>query len=226
MCYRQIIDKDKLSRPCKFAIKLIRPTSQVLEVGCATGYVTRELKNKGCKVTCIEIDGELAGKAKDFSEEIIVGDVEDTLTLERINKNFDYILFMDVLEHLRYPKKVLMNVKNFLNKKGVVIVNMPNIVFYPNRIKLLAGHFEYEDSGFFDNTHLRFYNYKTSRQLLEDAGYDIQEDIPFLYFPGEYWLSKIPLLGRLGLKITYAVKACFPNLFGFSFMYIARPGDK
>jgi len=223
MCYRQIIDKDKLSRPCKLVIELIKQNSLVLEVGCATGYVTKELRNKGCKVTCIEIDQELAEKAREFSEEMLIGDVEDAVTLEKINKKFDYILFMDVLEHLRHPQKVLMNVKDFLNTKGVVIANIPNIVFYPNRIKLLTGHFEYEDFGFFDNTHLRFYNYKTSRQLLENAGYNIQEDIPFLYFPGEYWLSKMPLLGRLGLKVTYAVKACFPNLFGFSFMYIAAP---
>ncbi|GAG52259.1 unnamed protein product, partial [marine sediment metagenome] len=74
MYYRQILTRDELSKPCKFAIELIKPNSQVLEIGCATGYMTKELKNKGCEVTCIEIDPKLAKIAKEFSKEMIVGD--------------------------------------------------------------------------------------------------------------------------------------------------------
>lgn len=203
-------------------IDFIRPQAKVLEVGCATGYVTRELKNKGCEVICIEIDQALAERAKIFSQEMIIGDIEDPAVLKKLDKKFDYILFMDVLEHLKNPRTVVSAVRAYLNETGVIIANIPNIAFYQNRLEILKGRFEYTDFGFFDAGHLRFYNYKTARELLEGAGCRIEKCIPFTYFPGEFWLEKIPLLGKLLLKITSFIKNKFPNLYGFSFMYWCR----
>jgi 2-polyprenyl-3-methyl-5-hydroxy-6-metoxy-1,4-benzoquinol methylase len=223
MCYRQLITFGELSRPCKFVIDFIKPNAKVLEIGCATGYMTKELRNKGCEVTCIEIDQELARKAEEFSKEMIVGDIEDPSALKNINNRFDYILLMDVLEHLRNPQNVLLAVKNYLAEKGVVIANIPNIAFYTNRIEIIKGKFEYQEYGFFDTGHLRFYTYKTSQALLTNAGYKIVKDIPFLYFPWEIKIKRIPLLGKLLLKMTAFIKHKYPNLFGFSFTYVVRP---
>ena len=223
MYYRQIVDKADLSRSCKFVIELIRSNSQVLEVGCATGYMTRELRNKGCGVTCVEIDRELARQAKEFSKEMIIGDIEDSQTLKNINNQFDYILFMDVLEHLRNPEAVLLAVKKYLKERGAVIVNIPNIAFYSSRLEIMKGRFDYQEYGLFDATHLKFYTYKTSKELLINAGYKIARTVPFLYFPGQFKTEKIYILGRPLVKLMDFISHKYPNLFGFSFTYIARP---
>src|SRR2546427_4197341 len=80
----------------------------VLEVGPATGYMTRVLKDRGCRVTAIEIDADAGALAEPYCERLIVADVEQLDFNEAFgDQRFDVILFGDVLEHLRDPAAVL-----------------------------------------------------------------------------------------------------------------------
>jgi len=127
------------------AVQLITPSSTVLEIGCATGYIGKFLKEKrGCKMLAVEIDKEAAELAKPYYEKIIVGDIEDEKTLEQLPaKFFDYILCMNVLEHLKEPEKVLVNLKKFLKSDGYLIAGIPNVAHWSIRFKLLLGNFDY-----------------------------------------------------------------------------------
>jgi len=40
---------------------------------------------------------------------------------------FDYVIFADVLEHLRDPLEVLKRTKKYLNENGSVLISVPNI---------------------------------------------------------------------------------------------------
>ncbi|MFH8039247.1 MAG: class I SAM-dependent methyltransferase, partial [Candidatus Aenigmatarchaeota archaeon] len=84
-------------------VQLIKPNSTILEIGCATGYIGKFLKEKrNCKMYAVEIDKESAELAKPYYEKIIVGDVENDYTIKQIpDIRFDYILCMNVLEHLK-----------------------------------------------------------------------------------------------------------------------------
>jgi 2-polyprenyl-3-methyl-5-hydroxy-6-metoxy-1,4-benzoquinol methylase len=151
-------------------VQLIRPNSVILEIGCATGYIGKFLKEKrNCTMFAVEIDKEAAEIAKPYYEKIIIGDVEDEKILEELPLEFfDYILCMNVLEHLRWPQKVLVHLKKFLKPKGSVIVAIPNVAHWSIRLKLLFGDFEYgkglfgTDHGIalLDETHLRFFTKK------------------------------------------------------------------
>ena len=82
-------------------LKLVGTNKKVLEIGCASGYISKVLKEQlNCMVTGIEIDSEAAKEAEKHCEKVIVGDIEEmdfstTLGKER----FDVITFGDVLEH-------------------------------------------------------------------------------------------------------------------------------
>ena len=94
----EFIEKYGLTPIHKKVIQLIKPNSIVLEVGCAWGYLTKELKNKNCKVVCVEIDEELAEKAKPYCYDIIVGDAENDSVQNQIGKySYDYIILTDIL---------------------------------------------------------------------------------------------------------------------------------
>ena len=89
-------------------IRLTGRNKQVLEVGPATGYVTKVLQQRGCRVWCIENDAEAAKVAAEFCERMVVANVEavdfkSTFPEER----FDVVTFGDVLEHLVDPMAVL-----------------------------------------------------------------------------------------------------------------------
>lgn len=83
------------------------------------------------------------------------------------------ILFLDVLEHCRWPADVLKRVQEVLNPGGFIIASIPNVANWSVRINLLMGRFEYEQLGLPDETHLRFFTVKSACRLFETAGYRI-----------------------------------------------------
>ena len=138
---------------------LIDGGQTVLEVGCASGIQTRQLKERlGCKVTGIEIDPLAAEDARPYCEDLIVGSIE-TLDLTQAlgDKRFDVITFADVLEHLYTPVEALKKVRTFLNADGYLIASIPNIAHAAICWEIAHGRFDYRKYGLLDNTHIRFF---------------------------------------------------------------------
>jgi len=201
-------DKNCLNRYHIHVLNYIKPGTQVLDLGCRFGIIDRELKAKGCLVTGVDINPEDLNKAGQFCERAICGDIENERTLEVLGVKFDYILFLDVLEHLRFPDKILLYVKKFLNDRGVIITNIPNISFWTTRLTILSGEFKYDPSGgIFDSGHIRFFNYHTMRKLFLNAGYEIVHVKPWVDFPGGNLVSQVPFLINLfAVAITFVIK--------------------
>lgn len=223
-------------------VQLIKPASTILEIGCATGYIGKFLKEKrNCKMFGIEIDKESAELAKPYYEKIVVGDVENEETLIQLSDakvpfgtealaTFDYILCMNVLEHLINPKKVLVNLKKFLKPNGSLIACMPNIAHWSIRLKLLFGNFDYEKGvfetdhgkGIMDETHLKFFTLKTMKRLITDSGYKIE----YISFDPDKGIPKFHgLFLRIpcGWKFLKKFYSIWPTLFGFQFIFKAKP---
>lgn len=147
---------------------------KVLEVGPATGYVTRALTERGCLVTCIEIDADAAAVAEQYCEHMIVGDVQ-TMDFEATFKDerFDVVIFGDVLEHLLDPAEVLRKTAPILAPGGCVAASIPNVAHSSIRLSLLRGDFRYTEVGLLDRTHIRFFTRETIAELFEQAGYTV-----------------------------------------------------
>ena len=157
-------------------LKLVGRNKTVLEVGPATGYITRILKSFGNRVCCVEIDNEAAKEAEKYCDMMIVGDIEE-LDLDSYfeAEQFDVILFGDVLEHLRWPKKVLKKVKKYLKPDGYIVASIPNIAHGDIILSLICGKFEYRPLGLLDETHLRFFTIKNIFKMFRESGYKISE---------------------------------------------------
>lgn len=131
------------------------------------------IKNiKGCKIWGIDNDPKSIPWAKNRLDKAILSDA-DSLNLPLKNNYFDLIIFSNILEHLARPQKVLLNFRKYLKKKGYIIVALPNAVWLPVRVRILFGRFNYTKYGILDRTHLRFFTFKTSKELIENAGFEI-----------------------------------------------------
>ena len=150
----------------------VKPGSAVLECGCATGYMTRYMKEKlGCEVDVIEKNREALEKAIPYANTALRCDLEETdWKLILVNKQYDYILFADVLEHLVDPISVLRFASGLLNPDGRIIVSIPNICHNDVLIKMYYDLFTYTQYGILDNTHLRFWGYFNFVQLCQNLG--------------------------------------------------------
>ncbi len=155
-------------------IRLTGRNKKVLEIGPATGYVTKLLQERGCRVWCIENDPEAASVAAAFCERMVIANVETIDFLSTFpDDRFNVITFGDVLEHLVDPLGVLMRVKDVLQQGGYVVASVPNVAHASIRLSLLRGRFDYVDMGLLDRTHLRFFTQESLAKLFHDAGYDV-----------------------------------------------------
>ncbi|MBW4509778.1 MAG: methyltransferase domain-containing protein [Scytonematopsis contorta HA4267-MV1] len=156
----------------KKMLRFIGDNKRVVDFGCATGNFAQLLSQKGCIVTGVDINPEVAQSAKKYCEDFILADLDFVSVTEILADNeYDVAIFGDVLEHLKNPWKVLEETKNILKKDGYVVASIPNIAHGAIRLALLQGRFEYMKEGILDNTHLRFFTRKTVEDLFEKSGY-------------------------------------------------------
>jgi 2-polyprenyl-3-methyl-5-hydroxy-6-metoxy-1,4-benzoquinol methylase len=191
------------------AIVLAGKKKIILEVGCSTGYVSARLKKNGCRVYGIELEPEAAQAAREHCENVLNADIEKLEKLPYNSGQFDLIIFGDVLEHLRNPELILKKLRPYLKDEGFIVVSLPNITYWSVRLKILMGKFEYTEHGILDMTHIRFFNFRSAKKLLEKSGYRIikQDFVPPRIFPIT--------------DICYFFSKFFPNLLAFQFIFVA-----
>lgn len=145
----------------------------VLEIGCDCGANLLHIKNLFPKAQLFgtEINSRAAIVASSFCE-VITGNIEDC-NLPYPEHIFDYILFGDVLEHLRDPEKVVAYCKRFLKQQGKIIACIPNLMHYTVLRDLINGNFTYQDTGLLDRTHIHFFTYNEIVRMFSRAGYQI-----------------------------------------------------
>ena len=90
-------------------------------------------------------------------------------------QKFDAILAGDVLEHCSRPDLVLRECHHLLAPGGCVVISLPNIAHADVRLALLAGKFQYRDTGLLDRTHIRFFTRQTIEEFVRDNGFQVQE---------------------------------------------------
>jgi len=174
MKYNYVIDISS-ENAHSLVLREIIPGSRVLEFGPATGYMTKYMTERlGCKVFCVEMDKEAAMVASSYCEKMIIEDIEDFGWVEELKGEcFNYIIFTDILEHLKDPRKVLKLSKSFLKKDGSILCSIPNIGHNAVIMDLIQGKFDYRPLGLLDESHLRFYTKKSVIELLESSGLTI-----------------------------------------------------
>ena len=145
---------------------------EVLDVGCGFATTSEYIQQRGNRVTGIESSEAALPRARSRIAEVVHADLQDLDTVGAAlgGKQFDIIIFADVLEHLNWPVSVVKSYRQFLRPGGSIVISLPNIALWSVRLSLLIGRFEYGDSGVLDRTHSRFFTLRTMRRLLQDAG--------------------------------------------------------
>jgi len=139
----------------------IETGSSILDVGCGEGFMMEFLsRSKNCKVFGIDVSSKAIEKLRSRGFQGIVRDVdEEGLGLSK-DESYDYILLIEVLEHLKYPHKVLVEACSCA-KKGV-IVTLPNSGYIYWRLQLLRGYFPRQSF-----THLHFWTINDFKMFLK-----------------------------------------------------------
>ncbi|WP_459500763.1 class I SAM-dependent methyltransferase [Bacillus sp. C1] len=146
---------------------------EVLDIGCSGGGLGAAIKEKGARVSGIDLFAEAVEKAKGKLDHVIQGNIE-TMDLPYEEEQFDCIIFGDVLEHLFDPWAVLEKVKPYLKSDGVILASIPNISHISVLTSLLAGNWTYTEHGLLDKTHIRFFTFNEMIRMFLKAGFVIK----------------------------------------------------
>lgn len=155
--YGKVVADHGLSPTHLQVIDWVPRGSRVLELGCATGYIGRILmREKGCRVTGVEVDLAAAEVARANGLEVHTGSLEDEAFRTSLGTGYDIVIAADVLEHLANPAPVLEHFKRWLTPASASagnlaprgIVAVPNLATWSIRAQLFfRGDFEYQDTG-------------------------------------------------------------------------------
>ncbi|PIP53204.1 hypothetical protein COX08_02315 [Candidatus Beckwithbacteria bacterium CG23_combo_of_CG06-09_8_20_14_all_34_8] len=149
--------------------------NKILEIGCGQGKTLQLLKKIKKASFTVGIDKHYPSikYAQNIIDKAICCDVEkENIKLEK--NSFDYILCLDIIEHLHDPQIFLTNLKSLLKLSGILIVSIPNI----RNIQILKNlivkdSWKYEDKGILDRTHIRFFTKTSFVQLTDNCGYEM-----------------------------------------------------
>lgn len=147
---------------------------KVLEVGCDLGATLFEIQE--CFPNCQTYGIDINRAAVDIAKHITKAEYGNIDELNvPFQEKFDYIIFGDVLEHLRHPEEVIKMCRDMLNENGYIIASIPNVMHISVIEELIEGRFRYSDVGLLDRTHIHFFTYYEIMNLFQEAGYVVRD---------------------------------------------------
>jgi SAM-dependent methyltransferase len=201
------------------ALDCIPAGSRVLDIGCAGGYFSRLLGERGCHATGID---RFPLESGNTLEAFHLHDL-NRMPLPVDVAAFDYAVMLDVLEHLQSPETFVDEFRTAAarNPNLTLLISTPNVAFIVVRLMLLAGQFNYGKRGILDLTHTRLFTFGTFRRLFEQSGYEVLQlrgvPAPFPLALGDTWTA------RLLLRTQRLLIGISRSLFAFQIFAIVRP---
>jgi len=152
---------------------IIKPLSprKILDVGCGEGFTLNRLREKNIGEKRVGVDFEKA--AIDEAKKI---NGEDTFHVGNIynlkfkDNEFDVVLCMEVMEHLKNPKKALSELKRVSSK--YVVLTVPNEPWF-RLSQLVRGN--YLSTWGNHPEHINHWNVVSFRKFVKDSGLKVKK---------------------------------------------------
>ena len=117
-------NKQVFIRRFDYLKKYLNRKDKILEVGCSSGFMLKNLISKNYK-KCYGI--EPSGVFSKFLKKEKIKTFQDLDQIEKKGLKFDIIMHFFVLEHIQKPENFLKRQLSLLNKNGKIIFEIPNV---------------------------------------------------------------------------------------------------
>jgi ubiquinone/menaquinone biosynthesis C-methylase UbiE len=101
--------------------------NKILDVGTASGNIATLLAEKGFEAFALDLNKNFlnyAKKKREFGKIIYVH--ADAMHLPFGANVFDAVILGEIIEHVAYPEKLIVEAKKVLKKGGILIITTPN----------------------------------------------------------------------------------------------------
>jgi glycosyltransferase involved in cell wall biosynthesis/2-polyprenyl-3-methyl-5-hydroxy-6-metoxy-1,4-benzoquinol methylase len=211
--------KDDFDSSHTAALARIDRGARVLDLGCGDGKVGALLRRqKGCTVTGVDLVPVAVGALDGFVRHDLGTGPPDV-----DHAQFDYVMLLDIIEHLPSPERFVDGLRAKLKfcPHVTIIVTTANIGFFITRLMLLFGQFNYGKRGILDLTHTRLFTFASLRRLFEQGGFDVAE---LAGIPAPFPLALGP--GRMARFLLVANRLLIRlarSLFAYQILMVVRP---
>ncbi len=197
---------------------------RILDLGCADGRLGERLRALGH--TVVGVDLEKDDGVGDRLDEFFEADLDQGIP-DEVGNGFDVVLAADVLEHVRKPERLLVDMRERLTDHGTVIASVPNFGHWYPRTRVAVGRFGYDRRGILDDGHVRFFTRHSFEQMFTSAGFAKRRSasvgLPLEAAKrGSGSAGGSENEGLLGRTQQVGVDV-WPTLFGFQFLYELEP---
>ncbi|PIZ68862.1 MAG: hypothetical protein COY11_05395 [Candidatus Portnoybacteria bacterium CG_4_10_14_0_2_um_filter_44_20] len=189
-----------------------REKKNVLDIGCGGGQLGEIIKKENSStVFGIDVSEAACQEAAAKLDRVFCFDVQmpfEKWSDEIKEIRFDGVIISEVLEHLFYPENLLGKIKNLLAPSAKIIVTVPNVLFWKNRLKIFFGKFDYASEGLMDRGHIHFFSWASLREMVKESGYSFVGACHHFPTRGTKWLGKL-----------------LPGLFAYQFIVKIRENE-
>ena len=155
----------------------IQSETKILDIGCGTGRIGSSLiETFFCEVSGIEPNATAAQLACNKGLHVHTGTLSDFSS----KKQFDLVLLIHVLEHLRNPLHDIQRIHKILKPKGKLVIAVPNVDALERKI------FNKYWDGWDIPRHVHHFSPDSLQYLLREGGFE----------PGEVYHERYSLFSR------------------------------
>lgn len=195
-----------------------KKNQRILDVGCGDGLFANYISDDNYKVG-VDFIPRSENIDKSFKEYYRFNLNEGLPEEIKQKEKFDYVLLLDIVEHLLDQDKIIDDAVSVLKPGGRIILSLPNIANIYVRLNLLIGRFPYADKGILDRTHLHFYTLKIIKELVRKHNLEIEKinvsPIPVIEILPRFLKDN---LGRFLNHVSYLKALIMKRLFGYQFI--------
>jgi 2-polyprenyl-3-methyl-5-hydroxy-6-metoxy-1,4-benzoquinol methylase len=206
-----------------------RNPGRVLDLGCSDGRLAERVRALGHHVTGVDLVAHEG--VKERVDRFVEADLEQGVP-PQVGGPFDAVLAADVLEHVRYPGRILEDVRGLLAPGGSLVVSVPNFGHWYPRVRVAVGRFDYDRRGILDQDHVRFFTRRSFERLVTEAQLRVVRrggtGLPLEVIDrGGHGKELGPRSATRALsRIDRAAVAARPQLFAYQFTYELVPARR
>ena len=162
--------------------KLVEPEVKILDLGCGDGYLAKYLQdsNDGLTVIGADVSVDAVAAASQLGLETRLVDLNNATDIEQLPA-VDYIMALELIEHLPCPEELLQKLKKKAAKG--FILSFPNSGYYQHRLRLLFGRFPLQ-WVVHPGEHLRFWTVRDCIWWVNSQGANLDKLVIYQGLPG------------------------------------------
>jgi SAM-dependent methyltransferase len=194
---------------------------RVLDIGAGGGNIGRIIRPEGpADLVAVEIDTRAHPLLVHTYTEV------HTSIETLLGRQFDYVLLLDLLEHLSEPFDFLEKLRPLLAPGARLVISVPNVAHWSVRFPLFfLGRFEYRSRGILDETHLFFFTRRRLRDLCASLPGATQETVSASIEPVELalpsWVWDNFVFRGLS-RVRKCIAELFPGLMAYQLLTVVK----